>query len=136
MGVTLSYLFILVLLMSTIRYFEGRYPHPYLLLLPLTSCILLSLPYFSFFTSSPLFRIPFPSPLTYNLYHSHALSSCTAYSPSSYMSHNPPPLLFALQPQPLPSHQPLNQLNLMSYLHPPPPHLTQSPFNLVALPDS
>lgn len=120
MGVTVSYLFILVLLMSTIRYFEGRYPHPYLLLLPLTSCILLSLPYFSFFTSSPLFRIPFPSPLTYNLYHSHALSSCTAYSPSSYMSHNPPPLLFALQPQPLPSHQPLNQLNLMSYLHPPP----------------
>lgn len=130
MGVTVSYLFILVLLMSTIRYFEGRYPHPYLLLLPLTSCILLSLPYFSFFTSSPLFRIPSPSPLTYNLYHSHALSSCTAYSPSSYMSHNPPPLLLALQPQPLPSHEPLT-------LSPPlPPHLTQSPFNLVALPDS
>ena len=107
MGVTVSYLFILFLLMSTIRYFEGRYPHPYLLLLPLTSCILLSLPYFSFFTSSPLFRIPFPSPLTYNLYHSHALSSCTAYSPSSYMSHDPPPLLLALQPQPLLSHHPL-----------------------------
>ena len=107
MGVTVSYLFILVLLMSTIRYFEGRYPHPYLLLLPLTSCILLSLPYFSFFTSSPLFRIPFPSHLTYKLYHSHALSSCTAYSPSSYMSHDPPPLLLALQPQPLPSHHPL-----------------------------
>ena len=55
----------------------------------------------------PLFCIPFPSPLTYNLYHSCALSSCTAYSPSSYMSHNPPPLLLALQPQPLPSHHPL-----------------------------
>lgn len=130
MGVTVSYLFILVLLMSTIRYFEGRYPHPYLLLLPLTPCILLSLPYFSFFTSSPLFRIPFPSPLTYNLYHSHALSSCTAYSPSSYMSHNPPPcfLLFSLSLS-LP-------ITLSPYLHPSPPHLTQSPFNLVALPDS
>ena len=116
--------------MSTIRYFEGRYPHPYLLLLPLTPCILLSLPYFSFFTSSPLFRIPFPSPLTYNLYHSHALSSCTAYSPSSYMSHNPPPcfLLFSLSLS-LP-------ITLSPYLHPSPPHLTQSPFNLVALPDS
>ena len=101
--------------MSTIRYFEGRYPHPYLLLLPLTSCILLSLPYFSFFTSSPLFRIPFPSPLTYNLYHSHALSSCTAYSPSSYMSHNPPPcfLLFSLSLS-LP-------ITLSPYLHPSPP---------------
>ena len=115
MGVTVSYLFILVLLMSTIRYFEGRYPHPYLLLLPLTSCILLSLPYFSFFTSSPLFRIPFPSPLTYNLYHSHALSSCTAYSPSSIMSHNPPPcfLLFSL------SHS--LPITLSPYLHPSPP---------------
>ena len=101
--------------MSTIRYFEGRYPHPYLLLLPLTPCILLSLPYFSFFTSSPLFRIPFPSPLTYNLYHSHALSSCTAYSPSSYMSHNPPPcfLLFSL------SHS--LPITLSPYLHPSPP---------------
>lgn len=48
----------------------------------------------------------------------------------------PSPLLLALQPQPLSSHHPLSQLNLMSYLHPSPPRLTQSPFNLVALPDS
>ena len=66
-SLSVTCLFLIVLLMSTIRYFEGRYPHPYLLLLLLTSCILLSLPYFSFFTSPPCFASPFPHllPITF-----------------------------------------------------------------------
>ena len=77
--------------------------------------------------------LPTPHPLTCHTTLPPASCSSASASPFPSPSHpisTPPPcfLLFSL------SHS--LPITLSPYLHPSPPHLTQSPFNVVALPDS